>query len=443
MLLRRDFFVDFLYPIQDRTRFLLTQDIPILSFFTGAGFLDIGFKRAGFKIIWRNELDSNFAFNFEYGMTALTGSNEEAKINAPLSIENLTHRQILNQAFQGTPRPNMFGIIGGPPCPDFSVGGKNRGGQGDHGKLLRVFLERIAKIQPTFFIVENVLGLVRTEKHRRFLQEVLQPLSKKYAVSIRMLNSLEFGVAQDRYRIFIIGMLRNWLRDNSDCTAINNGQSWKYTIEQIHRKVASDRKKNEQPDLFQTSSYTPKHWFPWPEDKRYINSKTRFAWPSSTPFGTIPEVVDGIPMELMVGPIICDQEEMASLPNGTEAFLPHCDRFYTIAEGDVTRKSFKRLHRWRYSPTAAYGNNEVHLHPSLARRLSVREACRIQSVPDEYMFPIESTLSSKFKMIGNGVPVRLAEAVGLSVAYAINGNFDQQLILNNGNDEEYSEPRED
>jgi DNA (cytosine-5)-methyltransferase 1 len=92
-----------------------------------------------------------------------------------------------------------------------------------------------------------------------------------------------------------------------------------------------------------------------------------------------------------------------------------------IPEGDVSRKSFKRLHRWRFSPTAAYGNNEVHLHPTLPRRLTVREALRIQSVPDTYILPEDMPLTHKFKTIGNGVAVKLAYAVACSIRNMIEG----------------------
>ncbi|MCK5057375.1 MAG: DNA cytosine methyltransferase, partial [Candidatus Aminicenantes bacterium] len=61
-----------------------------------------------------------------------------------------------------------------------------------------------------------------------------------------------------------------------------------------------------------------------------------------------------------------------------------------------------------YSPTACYGNNEVHLHPWKARRLSVREVLRIQGIPDTYILPEGGSLSDKFKYIGNGVPMALA-----------------------------------
>ena len=83
----------------------------------------------------------------------------------------------------------------------------------------------------------------------------------------------------------------------------------------------------------------------------------------------------------------------------------------TFDEGDDSKKCYKRLHRWRYSPTAAYGNNEVHLHPYKARRLSVSEALAIQSLPKEFELPQSISLSAMFKTIGNGVPFVLAQGV--------------------------------
>ena len=83
----------------------------------------------------------------------------------------------------------------------------------------------------------------------------------------------------------------------------------------------------------------------------------------------------------------------------------------TFSEGDDSKKCFKRLHRWRYSPTVAYGNNEVHLHPYLPRRLSVAEALSLQSLPAEFVLPDNISLTSKFKTIGNGVPYLLARGV--------------------------------
>lgn len=113
-------------------------------------------------------------------------------------------------------------------------------------------------------------------------------------------------------------------------------------------------------------------------------------------------------------------------PNGNDVFQVRGGRtkMETIGEGDVSRKSFKRLHRWRYSPTAAYGNNEVHLHPYHIRRLSVAEAMAIQSLPAWFALPNNMSLSNKFKVIGNGVPVLMANAI----ARSLNELLDNMLV---------------
>ena len=105
---------------------------------------------------------------------------------------------------------------------------------------------------------------------------------------------------------------------------------------------------------------------------------------------------------------------MENHPNSENFFQPKAGlaRMQTIEEGDVSRKSFKRLHRWRYSPTAAYGNNEVHLHPYKVRRLSIAEVLAIQSVPPEFELPLNMSLTDMFKTVGNGVPVLMAEKFG-------------------------------
>ena len=107
-----------------------------------------------------------------------------------------------------------------------------------------------------------------------------------------------------------------------------------------------------------------------------------------------------------------EQNDVYNHPNGHDVFnVINRDRFITIPEGNSSGKSFKRLHRWRYSPTAAYGNNEVHLHPYLPRRISVAEALAVQSLPAAFELPEDLPLSAKFKMVGNGVPYLLAQGI--------------------------------
>ena len=64
----------------------------------------------------------------------------------------------------------LVGFIGGPPCPDFSIGGKNKGREGENGKLSGTYIELIIQTQPDFFLFENVKGLYRTHKHRNFFE---------------------------------------------------------------------------------------------------------------------------------------------------------------------------------------------------------------------------------------------------------------------------------
>ena len=360
--------------------------IPVLSLFTGGGFLDMGFEKAGFETVWTNELNPVFADMYSYGMALWRKSlnpNAEPKTISELgSIEKISAAEIIRSAFSNG-RPDFFGIIGGPPCPDFSLGGKNRGAKGANGRLSRVYINRICKILPAFFVFENVPGLYRTKIHRDFLIKFEKKLERcNYCLDLKILNALEFGVPQDRERLFMIGIQR------------------KYVNQILGRKIR----------------HGERGWFPWPNSKKYVNAKTRFSWPSIVNNGEKPSIPDDIPLELTVYRVLsCGKNSPIHLKNGKDVFKAYSSKFKTIKEGDTKRKSFKRLHRYRFSPTVCYGHNEVHLHPWQKRRLSVREAMRIQGIPDSFALPAKSSLTAKFLLVSNGVPVPLAYEVAVSL----------------------------
>jgi DNA (cytosine-5)-methyltransferase 1 len=138
------------------------DNIPILSFYSGGGFMDIGFEQAGFKIKWANEFDKDFSILHSEGIKSWRkskGETEKSEFLNNNSIVNITSGEILNEAFNGI-TPSVFGIIGGPPCQDFSINGKRRGFDGERGKLTIHFFDRILELKPTFFIMENVKGLL-------------------------------------------------------------------------------------------------------------------------------------------------------------------------------------------------------------------------------------------------------------------------------------------
>lgn len=354
--------------------------IKIISFFTGGGFLDMGFEEAGFEISWTNEIDEKFIELYECGLKGYRETGHEDKyqkdvsISDSRSIEKINKDEILQKAFNNKP-PAIFGVIGGPPCQDFSLRGKREGFKGDRGKLTEEFFEKIIDLKPAFFLMENVVGIIQGG-NKGYLKQRMKPIREKYTVDYNILNSINYGVPQDRKRVFFVGF-------------------------------AKDRF----PELDS---------FPWPE-RKYVDAIKEFPWPKSNTFKQTPIKPPEIPDELCVSECLIDVRNNG-IANSKEFFNSFSEKFNTVNEGDTKSHSFKRLHRYRYSPTACYGNNEVHLHPFLPRRLSVREALRIQGVPDAYILPeyinnnkLHYGLSAKFKMIGNGVPVPLSKAVAESI----------------------------
>lgn len=291
----------------------------------------------------------------------------------------------LKQYLTDAKKDGLVGFIGGPPCPDFSVAGKNRGRDGDHGKLTESYINSIIMFKPDFFLVENVKGLLTNKKHSLFYKEMKEKLaSAGYLLTDRLTNCIEVGCPQDRDRILLFGIKQS---------KVKRGQRAKLT------------------QNFNWNAYLT-------FDSSVILDKS--SWPTTTPY-----TPDGV---LPVPNYLHEREELTiehwfrkndvyNHPNAKHHFKPKSGlpKMQTIAEGDVSGKSFKRLHRWRYSPTAAYGNNEVHLHPYKSRRLTASEALAIQSLPKEFELPQDMTLSNMFKTIGNGVPFLMSEAIAKTI----------------------------
>lgn len=114
--------------------------------------------------------------------------------------------------------------------------------------------------------------------------------------------------------------------------------------------------------LGRTLDWNDSDWFSWPTIPEYVGARD-LNWPETNRFGSTPKKPKGIPEELTVYPALAGNGDPEMLPNGQECFNANSKKFWERAEGDVSSKSFKRLHRYRYSPTAWYGNQEVHLHP--------------------------------------------------------------------------------
>lgn len=360
------------------------KKLKIFSFFSGTGFLDLGFELNGFDIEFVNEFHAAFMNAYKY-------SREQMKLRKPqygyfngdINVFLNERKEELKEWMEDARKDgSLVGFIGGPPCPDFSVAGKQKGKNGENGKLSLSYTNLIISMKPDFFLFENVKGLWRTKKHREFFEELKKMLNEAgYITTERLTNALEYGAPQDRDRILMFGIDKDVLADK------------------LPKKTIDD--------------------FPWGKYQTHkLDEVKKMPWPKTSPYGENSEMQcpDGIPQEMTVE-YWFQKNDVEHHPNSDDYFTPKAGKakMEIIDEGDDSKKSYKRLHRWRYSPTVAYGNNEVHLHPYKTRRLSAAEALSLQTLPKEFELPPDMTLTDKFKTIGNGVPFILASGIAKTI----------------------------
>ena len=357
----------------------------VFSFFSGCGMLDLGFEKADFNIVQVNEYFEPFLEAYRYSRKKMSikppkFGYDNCDINGYLTEGSLKTALTENLKKE----KNLVGFIGGPPCPDFSIAGKQKGRKGRNGILSLSYTNLITSFSPDFFLFENVKGLWKTAKHRRFYDALKRIFTTAgYCLTDRLCNSLEFGAPQDRDRIILIGIKKDILKE-----------------EYYNKKNVLSS-------------------FPWDQNIKYsLQDIKDMKWPQEDVFrkDSVRACPEGIVNELTVE-YWFRQNDVDHHPDKDRFFKPKAglSRMQTIPEGDSNKKSYKRIHRWRYSPTVAYGNNEVHLHPYKERRLSVAEAMALQSLPKEFALPQSMTLTNCFKTIGNGVPFLLANGVAKSL----------------------------
>lgn len=164
----------------------------LISLFSGAGGLDLGFLKAGFEIVAANEYDKTIWATYEKNHTT------------PLIKGDI--RQISSDQF-----PKCDGIIGGPPCQSWSEAGALRGIEDARGQLFYEFIRLLRDKQPLFFLAENVSGMM-AKRHSEAVQNIIhhfEGAGMGYDVHIEMLNANDFNVPQDRHRVFYIGFRKD------------------------------------------------------------------------------------------------------------------------------------------------------------------------------------------------------------------------------------------
>jgi DNA (cytosine-5)-methyltransferase 1 len=170
---------------------VILLSMKVISLFSGAGGLDLGFKRAGFTTVFANEYDKTvwptYKANFK---------------RVPLNTGSIVDIQV-------DTLPPADGVIGGPPCQSWSEAGAHRGIEDKRGQLFLQY-ERILKhVKPKFFLAENVSGIL-SARHKPAFNLIIKRFKRLgYDVSYRMLRASNFGVPQDRDRVIIVGIRRD------------------------------------------------------------------------------------------------------------------------------------------------------------------------------------------------------------------------------------------
>jgi DNA (cytosine-5)-methyltransferase 1 len=359
---------------------LPANGLTVLELFCGGGLGAVGFKAAGYDIVKALDFDKNAvaAYRHNFGDHV-----EQADINS-VDIGSLPSTDI---------------IFGGPPCQDYSNAGKGEGEDGERGKLVWRYLEIIKTKRPKAFVFENVKGLI-TKKHRHTFDALLTKFDEiGYNVTWQLVMAWDYGVAQKRERVFIVGVrqdhgikykfpqplegdyrskvLRDVIGDLPNPHAQVNGkyyaQKREYSYDQANRVQKWDEPSNTIPAHHNTGQpIHPDANNHNPEEKLPMYVQNIIDGKSKTNFGKMP-INDG------------------STPTGT--FLASY----------ATKKP-----------------NEVTSIDGYNRRFTVREALRIQSVPDWYVLPDELALGNQYKIVGNGIASRVAWYIGKALAEQLN-----------------------
>lgn len=163
------------------------KDFSLVSLFSGAGGMDIGFHKAGFKTIWANEYDKTIQPSFQNFF-------KEVKFDG---------RSILDIPTEDIPMAE--GLIGGPPCQSWSEAGARKGIEDPRGQLFFEYIRVLEHVQPKFFVAENVSGLLHKRNELAF-QNILKMFREAgYDVFWKLLNASDYEVPQDRERVFVVG----------------------------------------------------------------------------------------------------------------------------------------------------------------------------------------------------------------------------------------------
>lgn len=324
----------------------------VISMFSGIGGLDLGFEKAGFRIVWANDNFLSAAETYKRNIGPIdTRPIEE------VPIEDL---------------PNGDVLLAGFPCQPFSNAGNRKGISDPRGTLFFETLRFIDSHKPKVVVFENVKGLlsIKNPDGSKLIDGIVRELEDRdYNVNYKLLTSSDYNVPQNRQRIFIVGVLKN----HSDKTFIfpEPVARKNLTLKHVLANLPKDDPNNE-------------HWELSPQSKSIIEYIPEGGSWKNVPYDKLPDRLKRIR----------DDMKKYRSPN-----------FY---------RRFSREEICGTITAAATPENSGILHPTQNRRYTVREIARIQSFPDDFILMGKST-PLKYKQVGNAVPPNMAYSVATSI----------------------------
>lgn len=370
-----------------------------MEIFAGGGGLALGVAESGFSHSSLVEWDKNSAKTLNANISKFRFLNSASSVlNGDIHLFDFKN-------YEG----KIDLLSGGPPCQPFSIGGKSRA-YNDKRDLFSEAARTLCETKPKAFIFENVRGLLRKNFSKYFGYIILQltyPEIKKkenqnwlehlavlemhhtgvsreglkYNVVYRLVNAADYGIPQKRERVFIIGF-------RNDIDAL-----WSFP-KATHSEESLNYSK------FVTGEYWIKHKIHTP--KRDMRMSSFLFAPKEKPWQTVRDALKDLP----------DPEKENHFPNhilqiGAKPYKGHTGSF--LDEPSKTLKAGAH--------GVPGGENMMILDDGAVRYYTVREAARIQTFPDDYIFPCSWTES--MRQIGNAVPVQLAKIVSSSVKSAL------------------------
>ena len=314
--------------------------------------MDLGFKRAGFNIIWAidNNKDAVSAYKRNVGAEIVCGDI------VTVNIDEIPHADIL---------------IGGPPCQSFSLAG-NRHCDDERGRLVWRYLDILEKISPKAFLFENVVGLMsaKDREGNKILGDLLETFEKiGYHVSWKLVNAADYGVPQMRKRVIIVG-LKEGCFEFPETTHNENGTDGKKRYVSVKEAIG------DLPEAGTANSLTEHDYPTMSELDKYICSNVK-------PGGNYMDIPDDVPsvrirrLKRDGGHTTCYGRMLPDKPS------------YTV------NTYFNRP------------NVGCNIHYGSDRIITLREAMRLQTFPDDYNFDTKSK-QGKNLIVGNAVPPLLA-----------------------------------